>query len=70
MYSYIKCPTCNNEIGSIYKLFAEMRKIKIIENKEDNMLDIFELLNVQNYCCRNRLTNVRDFNQFLHSDNY
>ena len=49
---------------------------KIIKDGEDlkhdnhNMLDIFEILKVDNYCCRNRLMNVREFNKFLHSSEY
>lgn len=71
MYPYIKCPTCNNEIGSVYELFKHMRKIQNESPQPDlNLLEIFELLHIKNVCCRNRLQNVREFNPFLHSDEY
>jgi DNA-directed RNA polymerase subunit N (RpoN/RPB10) len=72
MYPYIKCFTCNNELGSKYILFSEMRHMKNEENLDKNekidLLDIFELLDITNNCCKNRIANVCEFNRHLYDD--
>lgn len=73
MYPWVKCPTCNNEIGAIYKLFVEMRKIETETQKNNddaNLLDVFEILKIKNVCCKTRLLTVREFNTFLYSNKY
>ena len=66
MYPYIKCPTCNNLLGHLFNLFKQMRALKN-EKKEDNLIDIFEILGIQSYCCKTRIMSVREFNEFLHT---
>lgn len=67
MYPYIKCPTCGCFIGHLYRLFQAMRTIKNESDEEDkNLMDIFDILKVKNYCCRTRMMTARQFNDFLH----
>ncbi len=66
MYPYVKCPTCNNLLGHQFNLFKQMRAIKN-EKKQDDLIDIFELLGITSYCCKTRIMSVREFNEFLHS---
>lgn len=66
MYPYVKCPTCACLIGHVYRLFQEMRTIKNASNEsEKDMIDIFKLLGITNYCCKTRLMASRQFNDFL-----
>ncbi len=66
MYPYIKCPTCGCVIGHIFRLFQEMRLIKNqTDDPEKNLLDIFEILGVKNFCCRTHMITSRQFNDFL-----
>ncbi len=66
MYPYIKCPTCNTLLGHLFILFKEMRAIKNEHNEED-LLDVFKLLHINNWCCKTRMMTVREFNEFLHA---
>ncbi len=66
MYPYVKCPTCGCAIGHVYRLFQEMRLIKNQNDDPDkNLIDIFELLSITNFCCKTRLMTSRMFNDFL-----
>jgi DNA-directed RNA polymerase subunit N (RpoN/RPB10) len=56
--------TTNDLIAQIIKEGEDQK------HENHNMLDIFEILQIDNYCCRNRLMNVREFNKFLHSSEY
>ncbi len=67
MYPYVKCPTCNNLLGHLFPLFKAMRARKN-EQKLEDLLDVYELLGVTNYCCKTRLMAVREFNAFLHAN--
>lgn len=79
MYEYIRCPTCNESIGEFYQAFQEMKKLKKIQTNtkkksasdtvsQESYLDIFEILHIQNYCCRTRLSTVKRFNDTLYED--
>jgi DNA-directed RNA polymerase subunit N (RpoN/RPB10) len=78
MYPYIKCPTCNNELASVYRVFQEMRKMVVVDHDQystefttkNSLLETFELLKIKNVCCRSHINTVREFNPFLHSDSY
>ena len=64
---YTKCPTCNNLIGHVHVIMKEMRAIKNQNtNSDKNMIDIFEILGITNYCCKTRLISCREFNEYLH----
>lgn len=67
MYHYVKCPTCNCQIGHLVPLFKAMRAIKN-ENKEENLLDVFELLHITTWCCKMRIMSVCEFNVYLHTN--
>lgn len=67
MYPYIKCPTCGCMIGHLYRLFQAMRAIKNqSQDSEKNLMDIFEILGLQSYCCKTRMMTTRGFNDYLH----
>jgi DNA-directed RNA polymerase subunit N (RpoN/RPB10) len=67
MYPYVKCPTCGCLLGHIYRLFQAMRVIKNQSDDEDkNLMDIFAILGLTNYCCKTRVMTARQFNDFLH----
>lgn len=66
MYPYIKCPTCNNLLGHLFEAFKAMRALKNEQNQTD-LLDVFELLGVNTWCCKTRLMAVREYNEFLHA---
>lgn len=66
MYPYVKCPTCGCLLGHIYRLFQQMRAIKNqSEAKDKDLIDVFEILQVNNFCCKTRLLTSRQFNDFL-----
>ena len=67
MYPYVKCPSCGNLLGHVYRLFKEMRAFKN-EKKAENLVDIFEILHVNSYCCRTRITSSKEYNEFLHDN--
>lgn len=67
MYPYIRCPTCGCPIGHIYRLFQAMRAIKNESTaKEKDLVDVFQILGVHNYCCKTRMLTARQFNEHLH----
>jgi DNA-directed RNA polymerase subunit N (RpoN/RPB10) len=66
MYTYIRCPGCNTLIGHIVRLFQAIRTDLTKEDPNANLAHIFDMLDVQNYCCRARLTTQREFNAYLH----
>lgn len=84
MLEYVRCTSCNTELGSIYGLFAEMRRYYISKQIEkiktsnknlqlDNDLnqdltEIYELLHIDRYCCRTRLNQVVQFDSLLYSN--
>jgi DNA-directed RNA polymerase subunit N (RpoN/RPB10) len=44
-----------------------MRQIKNESDETDkNLMDIFEILGLTNYCCKTRVMTARQFNDFLH----
>ncbi len=72
MFPYVRCPTCGCVIGHIYRLFQEMRRIKNesndandVNDSEKNLIDVFNLLGIVNYCCKTRLITSRQFNDYL-----
>ena len=67
MYPYVKCPSCGNLLGHVYRLFEQMKALKNEKNAED-LVDIFNLLHIDTYCCRTRLTRPKEFNKFLHDN--
>lgn len=67
MYPYIKCPTCNNLLGHLFHLFKAMRALKN-EQEQDNLIDVFQILGINSWCCKTRMMAVREFNEFLHSN--
>lgn len=67
MYPYVKCPSCGNLLGHLYRIFKEMRALKNA-NDESDLLDVFEILNINSYCCKTRMMSSREFNEFLHSE--
>jgi hypothetical protein len=38
------------------------------KNEKIDLLDIFELLDITNNCCKNRIANVCEFNRHLYDD--
>lgn len=67
MYCWIKCPSCNNFIAHVFRLFKGMRELKNKQEQED-LLDVFVHLGIISWCCKTRLMSVREFNEFLHSN--
>lgn len=67
MYPWIKDPSCNNLLAHLFPLFKAMRAIKN-EQKQDDLLDVWEILGITCTCCKTRLMAVREFNEFLHSN--
>ncbi len=67
MYPYIKCTSCGCLLGHLYRLFQEMRlsKNQTATEADADLLDVFELLGVHNFCCKKSLMTARQFNDFL-----
>lgn len=68
MYHYVKCPTCNCQLGHLANLFKAMRAQKNEHEDAEDLLDIFELLQVTTWCCKLRLMSVCEFNTYLHTN--
>ena len=71
MHEFIRCPSCNNAIGAIYKLFIKMKNIKMKtakELKDQDCLDIFKILHITNPCCKTRLISVKIHDELLFED--
>lgn len=78
MYPIIRCPSCNNSLGELHEMFQLLKQDKVssgsgdikpsqleIASVEIDTEDIFEFLQVNNWCCRRVLLTVSTFDEQL-----
>ncbi len=69
MYPPVRCLSCGNPIGQMYRLFQQMRLEKNMTNEEQkDLLKEFEILHLKNQCCRKIMATTRQFNDFLREE--
>lgn len=70
----ITCIDCGFVLGAYYEAFNYMREILLVDkltdihidrkfidpDANDNLIPIFEALNIQKYCCRGQLISCRN----------
>ena len=66
MYPPIRCLTCGNLVGHVYRLFQEIRLMKNMSDEEKkDLIKEFELIHIKCMCCKKILATTRQFNDFL-----
>ena len=80
MQEHPLCPNCLGSLSEYYDLFALFRKDKIsqlikkektnideadvLENYDEDLQNIFEMLGIDNWCCRGHMTAAKDFYEY------
>lgn len=84
MFEHLRCSNCGNDIGSIYCLFREMKQhlylkelaknktqsnnIQLDNNINIDLQEIFDILHVPRYCCRNRMATTIQYDSLLYNN--